>query len=59
MIKDGQDYLEYVAALYQHCQAGELRIELKNAPRLDYLNKLGMAYINEDIKADFISLVSE
>ena len=59
MIKDGQDYLEYVAALYQHCQAGELRVESKNAPRLDYLNKLGMAYINEDIKADFISLVSE
>jgi hypothetical protein len=28
------------------------------AQRLEYLNKLGMAYINQDIDAEFVSLVS-
>jgi len=29
------------------------------AGRLEYLNKLGMAYINKDVEAEFVSLVSK
>ncbi|HIL93678.1 MAG TPA: hypothetical protein EYG47_02450, partial [Cycloclasticus sp.] len=58
MIKDGEAYMAYVAKIYQDCDAGVLDINLMNANRLEYLNKLGMAYIDKDIDAEFVSLVS-
>lgn len=58
MIKEGESYMAYVAKIYQDCSAGLLDIDLMKAHRLEYLNKLGMAYINEDIDAEFVSLVS-
>lgn len=58
MIKDGEAYMVYVAKLYQDCDAGVLDIDLMKAHRLEYLNKLGMAYINQDIDAEFVSVVS-
>jgi hypothetical protein len=58
MVKEGESYLGFVAQLYQNCGVGELEIDLMKAHRLEYLNKLGMAYINKDIDAEFVSLVS-
>jgi len=58
MIKDGESYMLYVAKIYQDCDAGVLDIDLMKANRLEYLSKLGMAYINQDIDAEFVSLVS-
>ncbi|MDF1688786.1 MAG: hypothetical protein V2J13_05745 [Cycloclasticus sp.] len=59
MVKEGESYMAYVAKVYQDCDAGVLDIDLMNAHRLEYLNKLGMAYINNDIDAEFVSLVSK
>lgn len=58
MIKEGESYMAYVAKIYQDCGAGVLDIDLMKADRLEYLNKLGMAYLNKDIDAEFVSLVS-
>jgi len=58
MLKEGESYIAYVSKMYQDCNAGALDIDLMQAHRLEYLNKLGMAYINKDVGAKFISLVS-
>ncbi len=58
MVKEGESYMAHVAKIYQDCGAGVLDIDLMKADRLEYLNKLGMAYINIDIDAEFVSLVS-
>jgi len=58
MVKEGESYMAHVAKIYQDCNAGLLDIDLMKAGRLEYLNKLGMAYINKDIDAEFVSLVS-
>lgn len=59
MIKEGEAYMTYVAKIYQDCNAGVLDIDLMHADRLAYLKQLGMAYINQDINAEFVSLVSK
>ncbi|PHS71674.1 MAG: hypothetical protein COB22_06885 [Cycloclasticus sp.] len=58
MVKEGEAYMAYVAKIYQDCSAGIPDIDLMKADRLEYLNKLGMAYIDTDIDAEFVSLVS-
>jgi len=58
MIKEGESYMTHVANMYQAYDVGELDIDLMKSDRLAYLNKLGMAYINENIGAEFVSLVS-
>ena len=58
MVKEGEAYLAYVARIYQNCDKGELSIDLKNADRLEYLHKLGMAYIDQDIDPEFVTVVS-
>ena len=58
MLKEGESYMAYVAKIYQDCSAGLLDIDLMKAQRLEYLNKLGMAYINQDIDAEFVSVAS-
>ncbi|MBL4666506.1 MAG: hypothetical protein JKY04_03950 [Sneathiella sp.] len=58
MVKEGEAYMAHVAKIYQDCGAGVPDIDLMKADRLEYLNKLGMAYIDKDIDAEFISLVS-
>jgi len=58
MVKEGEAYMAYVAKIYQDCGAGMPDIDLMKADRLEYLNKLGMAYIDKDIAAKFVSLVS-
>jgi hypothetical protein len=55
---EGNDFLEYVANLYtQHGHQAPL-IDPAQADRLDYLNKLGMAYINTDIDAEQLEVLS-
>lgn len=57
MIKEGEGFMTYLAKLYQDNDAGVLDIDLMNAPREDYLSKLGMAYYDGDIKPGYVSLV--
>jgi len=58
MIKEGELYMAYVAKIYQQCDAGVLDIDLMKASRLEYLTKLGMAYIKQDIDPALVSVVS-
>lgn len=59
MVTEGELYMEHLAKIYQKGSAGALDIDLMKASRIEYLNKLGMAYINQDIDAEFVSVVSK
>jgi len=59
LLKEGEAYLAYIAGLYQNAGFSAPSIDLMSADRLEYLNKLGMAYLNKDVDAQYVSLVSE
>lgn len=56
MVKEGEHYMAFLAGLYQANNAGVLDIDLRKADRLDYLNKLGMAYIDSDIDLKYLAV---
>lgn len=54
----GSSYLDHLAEIYL---ANDLELELidpTNADRMDYLNKLGMAYIDQDIDRQYLEMLS-
>ncbi len=55
---EGERYVAFVAALYEAAGLSAPDIDLMNANRMEYLNKLGMAYCNKDIVADYVTLLS-
>jgi hypothetical protein len=57
MVQEGEQYMATLAALYQSTHAGLLDIDLMKADRMEYLSKLGMAYYDADIAADFVEIV--
>lgn len=57
MTKDGENFMVYLAGLYQLCDAGVIDIDLMKANRMEFLNKLGMAYLDKDIDAKYIEVV--
>lgn len=57
LLKEGEAYLAHIASLYQKADLAEPSIDLKQADRMEYLNKLGMAYLNKDIAAEHVSKV--
>jgi hypothetical protein len=59
LLKEGENYLAYLATLYQENGFNIPEIDLMKAARMDYLNLLGMAYIDSDIPSDCIKLVAE
>lgn len=58
MIKDGEQFLAFVTGLYEAAGQPVPSIDLMKADRLDYLNKLGMAYYDKDIDAQYLSEVT-
>jgi len=56
MLNEGEEFMGYVAKLYEQVGAGFVDIDLKQASREEYLTKLGMAYIDEDIEPQLISV---
>ncbi|CAH0992115.1 hypothetical protein SIN8267_02231 [Sinobacterium norvegicum] len=54
---EGNDFLEQVSNLYTAHGFKAPLIDPAQADRLDYLNKLGMAYINADIDAENLELL--
>ena len=58
MVKEGEHYMAFLAGLYQKNNAGVLDIDLRKADRLDYLNKLGMAYIDADVDAKYLEVLA-
>ena len=57
MIKEGEAYLAFIAKLYESAGLPALSIDLMNAERFEYLNKLGMAYYNYDITSQYLDVV--
>lgn len=49
MMSVGEQFMAHLAKVYQENDITGPDIDLRTADRMDYLNKLGMAYIDEDI----------
>lgn len=58
MVKEGEHFMAFVAGLYQAAGLEMPVMDLLKADRLDYLTKLGMAYCNKDIDAQYVSPVT-
>ncbi len=58
MIKEGEEYMAYVAAVYEKAGLSVPDIDLMNADRWEYLNKLGMAYYDRNIDTSFLRLIN-
>ena len=54
MLKEGEQFMEFVAGLYAQVSAGDLDIDLMKAERDEYLRKLGMAYLDYDIPGECV-----
>lgn len=49
LLEEGEQYMAYLAGIYQSNGFPVPDIDLIKADRLEYLNKLGMAYLDSDI----------
>lgn len=58
LLEEGERYMAYLAAIYQEHGLGIPEIDLMKADRMEYLQTLGMAYLNADIDADYLTLVT-
>ncbi len=58
MMSIGEQFMAHMAKIYQENNIVGPDIELRTADRMDYLNKLGMAYIDEDISSTCIQELS-
>lgn len=56
---EGEAYMAYVARIYQDCGLAGPDIDLMKANRLEYLQTLGMAYIDSDIDAAHLAPVRD
>lgn len=59
MVQEGENYMVYLASIYQENDIEAPAIDLMKADRMDYLNKLGMAYYDYDVDAACLELVTE
>jgi len=58
MVKEGEVYLAYVTGLFDKAGLTAPSIDLKQADRMEYLTKLGMAYYDKDIPAEYVQVVT-
>ncbi|MCG9555497.1 hypothetical protein L1D16_15625 [Vibrio sp. Isolate31] len=59
MMSVGEQFMVHLAKVYQENDIAGPDIDLRTADRMDYLNKLGMAYIDEDISRACVVELSE
>ncbi len=59
LLSEGEDFMAFLASVYQANGHEAPDIDLMKADRMDYLNKLGMAYIDQNIDAEYLRLVTE
>ncbi|WP_281648611.1 hypothetical protein [Parendozoicomonas sp. Alg238-R29] len=55
MVKEGEAYLAYIAGLYENAGLQAPAINLMKAERMEYLNKLGMGYYDQDIAPQYLN----
>jgi hypothetical protein len=58
LVKEGENFMAYLAGIYQANGFGTPEIDLMNADRLEYLSKLGMAYINTDVGVSCLDIIT-
>ena len=58
LVKEGENFMAYLAGIYQANGFGAPEIDLMKADRLEYLSKLGMAYFNADIGVSCLELIT-
>ena len=58
LTKEGENYMAYLGEIYESNGFGVPDIDLRQAERMEYLDTLGMAYINADIDAVYLSIIS-
>ncbi|MFT7185635.1 MAG: hypothetical protein ACI84K_001017 [Pseudohongiellaceae bacterium] len=54
---EGSDFLKHIGSIYKEHGFDEPIMDPSKADRLDYLNKLGMAYINADIDVNYLEVL--
>lgn len=59
MMDSGEQFMAHLAAVYERCGLSGPDIDLKSADRMEFLNKLGMAYIDQDISLACVALVTD
>jgi hypothetical protein len=57
LMETGEKFMGHLAKIYQQCGLPAPDIDLKSADRMAYINKLGMAYIDQDISLANVEVV--
>lgn len=58
LTKEGENFMAYLAGVYEVNGFGIPEIDLMKADRMEYLNTLGMAYINADIEVSCLRMMT-
>lgn len=58
LVKEGEDFMAYLAGIYQANGLDVPEIDLMNADRMEYLSKLGMAYFDADIDVSCLQILT-
>lgn len=58
LLKEGEEFMAYLANIYEQNGLSAPDIDLMKAERMEYLNKLGMAYYDADIDSAYLSLIN-
>ena len=59
LLAEGERFMAHLAGIYQQHGFGVPEIDLRKANRMEYLQTLGMAYIDADIDAGYVEVVSD
>lgn len=59
LVKEGEYFMAHLASIYLENGLKAPDIDLMQADRMEYLDKLGMAYLDKDIESTFVELVTE
>ena len=57
LVKEGEQFMAFLAGIYVQNDFETPNISLMKADRLEYLNKLGMAYYDADIDASLLGIL--
>ena len=57
LVKEGEKFMAFLTGIYLENNFETPNIDLMKADRLEYLNKLGMAYYDADIDASLLGIV--
>jgi hypothetical protein len=58
VVKEGENFMAYLAGIYQANGFGAPEIDLMKADRMEYLSKLGMAYFDADVDVSYLEIMT-